>query len=82
MIYEQPVCYEWGRIIAPTLLITGQLDRTVVGKDLLAEEQKKLYGQYPILGKKTQTLIRKSKWVELPGIGHIPHVSITDSGYG
>jgi pimeloyl-ACP methyl ester carboxylesterase len=74
MIYEQPVCYEWDRIIAPTLLIIGQEDRTVVGKDLLAEQQKKLYGQYPELGKKTQALIRKCKLAILPGIGHIPHV--------
>ncbi len=74
MIYEQPVCYEWDRIVAPTLLMVGQLDRTVVGKDLLAEEQKKLYGQYPELGKKTQSLMRKCKLIVLPGIGHIPHV--------
>jgi pimeloyl-ACP methyl ester carboxylesterase len=79
MIYEQPVCYEWDRIIAPTLLIIGQEDRTVVGKDLLAEEQKKLYGQYPELGKKTQALIRKCKLVTLPGIGHIPHVQDLDT---
>jgi pimeloyl-ACP methyl ester carboxylesterase len=74
MIYEQPVCYEWDRIVSPTLLIVGQEDRTVVGKGVLGEEQKKLYGQYPELAKKTQALIRKCKLVILPGIGHIPHV--------
>jgi pimeloyl-ACP methyl ester carboxylesterase len=74
MIYEQPVCYEWDRIVAPTLLINGLEDRTVVGKDLLPEEQKKLYGQYPELGKKTAQQIRKSKLVEIPGVGHIPHI--------
>ena len=78
MIYEQPVCYEWDRIVTPTLLIVGELDRTVVGKDLLAEEQKKIYGQYPQLGRKTQQQIRKSKLVQLPGIGHIPHVQNID----
>jgi pimeloyl-ACP methyl ester carboxylesterase len=74
MIYEQPVCYEWDRIKIPTLLIIGQADRTVVGKDQLPEEEKKLYGQYPALGKKTKQQIRNAVLAELPGIGHIPHI--------
>jgi pimeloyl-ACP methyl ester carboxylesterase len=78
MIYEQPVCYEWDRISTPTLLIIGQADRTVVGKDQLSEEQKKIYGQYPALGKKTRKQIRKAKLAELPGIGHIPHIQDTE----
>jgi len=74
MIYEHPVCYEWDLIKAPTLLIIGQEDRTVVGKALLNEGQKKQYGQYPQLGKKTQQRIPNAKLVELPGVGHIPHI--------
>jgi pimeloyl-ACP methyl ester carboxylesterase len=74
MIYEQPVCYEWDRIPVPALLIIGLADRTVVGKDLLTDEQKKLYGQYPALGKKTKKQIKQAKLIELQGIGHIPHV--------
>jgi pimeloyl-ACP methyl ester carboxylesterase len=78
MIYEQPVCYEWDRIQSPALLIIGQSDRTVVGKDLLSEEQKKLYGQYPSLGKQTKEKIKSAKLVELPGVGHIPHIQVTE----
>jgi pimeloyl-ACP methyl ester carboxylesterase len=78
MIYEQPVCYEWDRIKSPTLLIIGQADRTVVGRDQLTEAQKKIYGQYPVLGRKTQKAIRNAKLVELPGVGHIPHIQDTD----
>lgn len=78
MIYEQPVCYEWDRIKCSTLLIIGQADRTVVGKDELDEEQKKIYGQYPSLGKKTKSQIRNSMLSELPGIGHIPHIQDTE----
>ena len=74
MIYEQPVCYEWNRIAAPVLLIIGQLDRTVVGKALLSEEQKKRFGQYPQLGKKTLQQLRNGRIVEMPGVGHIPHI--------
>jgi pimeloyl-ACP methyl ester carboxylesterase len=74
MIYEQPVCYEWDRITAATLLIIGTEDRTVVGKALLSEEDKKKYGQYPALANRTKEQMPNAVLVELPGIGHIPHI--------
>ena len=74
MIYEQPVCYEWNGITAPTLLMIGTEDRTVVGKALLSDEDKNRYGQYPALAKRTKEQIPNSLLVELPGIGHIPHI--------
>jgi pimeloyl-ACP methyl ester carboxylesterase len=74
MTYEQPVCYEWDRIKIPTLLIIGLADRTVVGKDRLTSSQKELYGQYPLLGKKTKQQISNAMLAELPGVGHIPHI--------
>jgi pimeloyl-ACP methyl ester carboxylesterase len=74
MIYEQPVVYELGNITVPTLLLIGQEDRTVVGKDLLTDEQKSKYGQYPALGKRVNQQIKNSQLVEMEGIGHIPHI--------
>lgn len=74
MIYEQPVVHSFDSIRVPALLIIGQADRTVVGKDQLNEEQKKLYGNYPALGRRTHSRIKNSKLVELPGVGHIPHI--------
>ncbi|WP_147201612.1 alpha/beta fold hydrolase [Segetibacter aerophilus] len=74
VIYEQPVVYYFDKIQAPTLLIIGQEDRTVVGKNLLNDEQKKQYGQYPTLGRKTKNAIKNSILVEVPGVGHIPHI--------
>ena len=74
MIYEQPVIYELKDITVPTLLVIGQYDRTVVGKNLLNEEAKQIYGNYPSLGKKVNSLINGSKLVELENVGHIPHV--------
>jgi pimeloyl-ACP methyl ester carboxylesterase len=74
MIYEQPVCYEWDRIAAPTLLIIGTADRTVVGKALLSDDDKNKYGQYPALAQKTKEQIPNALLLELPGIGHIPHI--------
>ena len=74
MIYEQPVVYEFKNIVVPTLLIIGQEDRTVVGKNLLREEEQKKYGQYPRLGRKINAAIKNSRLVELSGVGHIPHI--------
>lgn len=74
MIYEQPVVYEFRNINVPTLLIIGQQDRTIVGKNLLNDSDKKKYGQYPQLGKKLNREIPNSRLLELPGVGHIPHI--------
>ncbi len=40
MIYEQPVVYEFPKLKMPVLLIMGQEDRTVVGKELLTGSKK------------------------------------------
>ena len=74
MIYEQPVLYDFGKIRVPTLIIVGQADRTVVGKEMLAAKKQKLYGNYPLLATKAGKKIRNAKVVILPGIGHIPHI--------
>jgi len=78
MIYEQPVVYELNDISVPVLLIIGQADRTVVGKDLLTDEQKNKYGQYPQLGRKAAAAFKNAQLVELDGVGHIPHVQTLD----
>lgn len=74
MIYEQPVYYEFALLKAPTLIVIGQEDRTVVGKDLLPKEVAARRGNYPQLGKSLQQKIRGSKLVPLKGVGHIPHI--------
>jgi pimeloyl-ACP methyl ester carboxylesterase len=74
MIYEQPVVHSFDSLRVPTLLIIGPANRTVVGKDQLNEQQKKVYGSYPLLGRQTNAHIENSKLVELPGVGHIPHI--------
>nr|AUN35598.1 2-hydroxy-6-oxo-6-phenylhexa-2,4-dienoate hydrolase [uncultured bacterium] len=74
MIYEQPICYEFDKIKIPTLIIIGKEDHTIVGKDKLSEEAKKIYGNYPTLGRLTQEKIQGSTLILLDAIGHIPHV--------
>jgi len=75
MIYQQPVSYEFSRVVVPTLLIIGQADRTVVGKALI-KDQKTLaqMGQYPALGRRTAAQIKGAKLVEIEKVGHIPHL--------
>ncbi|HZW06742.1 MAG TPA: alpha/beta hydrolase [Phycisphaerales bacterium] len=74
MIYTQPVCYELGRIAAPTLLIIGQRDRTAIGKDLATPEAAAKMGNYPELGARAAKAIPGAKLVALEGVGHLPHV--------
>jgi pimeloyl-ACP methyl ester carboxylesterase len=78
MIYQQPVRHEFGLIQAPTLLVIGQEDRTTLGRGLVSEAVLKTMGNYPQLGKDAARDIRGSKLVELPRVGHIPHLEAPD----
>lgn len=78
MIYEQPVCHEFANIHAKTLLVIGQADRTVVGKARVKKDLLASVGQYPELGRKTAKLISGSTLVELPNVGHIPHLEAAE----
>jgi pimeloyl-ACP methyl ester carboxylesterase len=79
MIYEQPVCHEFARIKAKTLLVIGQSDRTVVGKARVKKELLPHVGQYPELGRRTAGLIPGAKLVEIAKTGHIPHMEMKDA---
>lgn len=74
MIYEQPVLYEFNKLRLPTLLIIGELDRTILGKEMLTKEQQQLHGNFPILGNKAKLMIKNSKLIVIAGVGHIPHI--------
>jgi pimeloyl-ACP methyl ester carboxylesterase len=78
MIYEQPVCYEFGLIKVPTVLFIGKDDKTIVGKALLSDEEKTKHGQYKILGPETAKKIAGCKLIEFDNCGHIPHVEVKD----
>ncbi|UZT97673.1 alpha/beta hydrolase [Chryseobacterium fluminis] len=76
MIYNQPVCYEFKNIKAPTLLIIGTRDRTAIGKERAPKELQPKMGQYQELGKKTQQQIAGSRLVEIENTGHLPHIEV------
>ncbi|MEJ0103630.1 MAG: alpha/beta hydrolase [Bacteroidota bacterium] len=77
MIYQQPVLYEFENIKVPVLLLVGQSDRTIVGKEQLADSVKSQHGNYPELGRKAKERIQNARLIELPGMGHIPHIQDT-----
>ncbi|XHR94207.1 alpha/beta fold hydrolase [Mucilaginibacter sp. UC70_90] len=79
MIYEQPVCYEFGLIKVPTVLFTGKEDKTIVGKALLSDEEKAKHGQYKILGPETAQKIPGCKLIEFDNCGHIPHIEVKEA---
>jgi pimeloyl-ACP methyl ester carboxylesterase len=78
MIFTQPVCYEFQNIQCPTLLIIGMLDKTAIGKQLVSEEVRKTMGNYSELGKTTKEKIPDCTLIELPGVGHLPHIEAFD----
>lgn len=74
MIYTQPVVQDFPRIRVRTLLVIGQADRTAVGRDIVPKEVLATMGQYPELGRRAARAIPGARLVELPGVGHVPHL--------
>lgn len=74
MILEQPVVDEFAKVRAPSLLIIGQSDRTVVGKNYMRPEVARQFGNYPALGVRTMRRMKNAIEVEIPNTGHIPHL--------
>ena len=74
MVFEQPVLYDFNKLAMPVLIIVGQLDRTILGKEKLDKRNQQLHGNYPLLARKAAKSISNCKVIILPGIGHIPHV--------
>jgi pimeloyl-ACP methyl ester carboxylesterase len=62
----------------PTLLVIGQEDRTAPGKNYVSKEVRRTLGQYPKLGRAAARDIPGARLVELPGVGHIPHLEMPE----
>ncbi len=79
MIYQQPVRHELNLLRVPTLLIIGQSDRTAIGKDRVTKEVAATMGDYPRLGREAARDIPGARLVEIPNVGHIPHIEATNA---
>ncbi|HEU4680088.1 MAG TPA: alpha/beta hydrolase [Terrimicrobiaceae bacterium] len=78
MIFTQPVCYEFGDLAMPTLLVVGSLDRTAIGKAWVSPEVRQTLGDYPSLARKAAAAIPDCKLEILEGIGHVPQLEAPD----
>ncbi len=74
MIFTQPVLYEFPNLNHKTLLIIGTRDRTALGSFLVPKEVAQTMGRYDLLGKATQKIIPNCELVEIPNVGHMPHI--------
>jgi pimeloyl-ACP methyl ester carboxylesterase len=79
MIYTQPVVHDLPRLRAPALLVIGQADRTAVGKALVPKEVAATLGDMPALGRLAAKAIAGARLVELPDVGHIPHLEAPEA---
>lgn len=76
MIYDGPIFNELPKLTVPTLLVIGQMDRTVFGRRFAPPEVVKPLGNFPQLGRAAQKMIPGAKLVEFEGVGHVPHLEM------
>lgn len=74
MIFTQPVCYEFGHLSMPVLLIVGQQDRTAPSREQAPPELRKTLGDYPALGRQAAAAMPHARLIEFPGLGHAPQI--------
>ena len=65
MICTQPVCYEFGLLTVPTLLLIGQKDSTAIGKDLGTEFEQTIVSDIQQLVELEPTLTATSEFQRL-----------------
>jgi pimeloyl-ACP methyl ester carboxylesterase len=74
----EKACYEFAQVKVPTLLIIGQEDHTAFGKDRAPIDLRLTLGNVAELARKAATQIPGAKLVEIPNVGHIPHIEAPD----
>ena len=79
MILEQPIVGDLPKLRVPTLLIIGQEDRTIVGKNYMKIGDVARFGNYPALGKTAAQMIPGARLVEISNVGHIPHIEAPEA---
>jgi pimeloyl-ACP methyl ester carboxylesterase len=78
MIYQQPVRYEYHRIVPPTLLVVGAEDHVVpLGQYAEPDEAARL-GDFLELSASAVRDIPHAQRVVIPDCGHIPHLEFPD----
>jgi pimeloyl-ACP methyl ester carboxylesterase len=78
MIYEGPIINELPQLKVPTLLVIGQMDRTVFGRRFAPPDAVKTMGNFPVMGRATQQRIPGAVLKEFNGVGHVPHMELPE----
>ena len=79
MIYEQPMVSELPLLQQPVLLVTGEKDRTVVLRKYARPGVADSLGNYPALSRAAASKIPKCTRMEIPGVGHAPHLEAPEA---
>jgi len=74
MIYESPIVSDLPKLVPDTLLVIGQLDRTVFGRRFVAAETIKTRGNFKQLGRAAAKAIPHATLIEFHHSGHVPHL--------
>jgi pimeloyl-ACP methyl ester carboxylesterase len=78
MIYQQPVRYEYQRIVPPTLLIVGAEDHVVPLGNYAPPAEVARLGDFVTLSTAAAQDIPRATHVVIPECGHIPHLEHPD----
>ena len=78
MIFTQPVIEEFKNFQTPACLILGTRDRTGPGRNWKREGVDRELGRYDKLGAEVKSRNSDIEVVELPGLGHLPHIENFD----
>lgn len=74
MIYQQPVRYEYGLLVPPTLVIVGDQDHTVPLGAYATPEARARMGNFVELGRAAVHDIPHARLAVIAAAGHIPHL--------
>jgi pimeloyl-ACP methyl ester carboxylesterase len=78
MIYQQPVRYEYWRIVPPTLLVVGAEDHVVPLGQYAEPAERARLGDFVELSAQAVRDIPRASRVVVPDCGHIPHLEAPD----
>jgi pimeloyl-ACP methyl ester carboxylesterase len=74
MILQQPTVYEMPYVDAPTLLIVGADDHTIVAANYMTPEARARYGHIVDRARDAVSRMKHAQLIVVPGAGHIPHL--------
>ena len=74
MIHTQTVAHELERIVVPTVMIVGTLDRTAFGRQQAPASLQKFLQAIPLIAPTAVKRMQRAVLVRLDGLGHAPQI--------